>query len=70
MPLSLYWERPGAIVLFMGGLLLVTVIKRLTSNRLRGTGVPARQLVVNRLVYDRDIADADAWVGRDAATPE
>ncbi len=70
VPLSLYWERPGAIVLFMGGLLLVTVVKRLTSNRLRGTGVPARQLVVNRLLYDRDIADADAWVRRDAATPE
>ena len=70
VPMSLYWQRPDGIVLLMGGLLLVTVVRRLTSNRLRGTGVPARQLVVNRLLYDRDIADADAWVRRDAATPE
>ena len=70
VPLSLYWERPDAIVLLVGGLLLVTVVKRLTSNRLRGTGVPVRQLVVNRLLYDRDIADADAWVRRGAAAPE
>ena len=67
VPLSLYWERPDAIVLLMGGLLLVTVVKRLTSNNLRGTGVPVRQLVVNRLLFDRDIADHDAWVRRNVA---
>ena len=66
VPLSLFWERPDAIVLLMGGLLLVTVVKRLTSNGLRGTGVPARQLVMNRLLFDRDIADNDAWVRRGA----
>lgn len=70
VPLSLYWERPDAIVLLMGGLLLGTVVKRLTSNRLRGTGVPARQLIVNRLLFDRDIADREAWVRRDAAARE
>ena len=70
VPLSLFWDRPDAVVLLMVGLLLVTVVKRLTSNGLRGTGVPARQLVVNRLLFDRDIADHDAWVGRDTAARE
>ena len=70
VPLSLYWGRPDAIVLLMGGLLLVTVVKRLTSNKLRGTGVPARQLIVNRLLFDRDIADREAWVRRDVAVRE
>ena len=65
VPLALYWGRPDAIVVLMGGLLLVTVVKRLTPNRLRGAGGPALQLVVNRLLYDRDIADHDAWVGLD-----
>lgn len=66
VPLSLYWERPGAIVLLMGGLLLVTVIKRLTSNTLRGKGVRLRELIVNRLLHDRDVADREAWLGRGA----
>ncbi len=64
--LSLYWDRPPAVVLLMVGLLLVTVVKRLTSDRLRGTGVPTLRLMANRLLYDRDIADHDAWVRRNA----
>lgn len=64
--LSLYWERPGAVVALMAGLLLVTVAKRLASNT-RGTpGVSKPRLLLNRLLYDRDIADHDAWVRRQA----
>ena len=68
--LSLYWDRPTGVALAMAGLFLVVVAKRLTSNRLRSTGVPVPQLIVNRLLYDRDIADHDAWVRRDPAAPE
>ncbi|MEK9659867.1 MAG: glycerol-3-phosphate acyltransferase [Chloroflexota bacterium] len=50
----------------LAGVLAVTVIKRLTANSLRGTGVPLRTLLLNRLVFDRDIADHDAWVRRTA----
>ena len=66
---ALYWERPPALVLLMVSLLLVTVVKRLTSERLRGTGVPMPRLLANRLFYDRDIADHDAWVRRNAQAP-
>ncbi len=50
------------------GLLLVTVVKRLASNSLRGTGVSTPRLLWNRLVYDRDIADHDAWMHREQVT--
>ena len=64
--LSLYWERPGAVVALMTGLLLVTVAKRLASNTLGTPGVSKPRLLLNRLLYDRDIADHDAWVRRRA----
>ena len=68
---SLFWGRPLSIVLLMVGILGVTVLKRLMSNSLRGTGVGFARLMLNRLIYDRDIADHDAWVARgDAAAGE
>ena len=67
--LSLYWDRPTGVVLAMAGLFLVVVAKRLTSNKLRSTGVPVPRLMMNRLLYDRDIADHDEWVRRDPTGP-
>ncbi len=67
---ALYFERPSAVVLLMTGLLLVTVVKRLASNSLRGSDVPLPQLLFNRLMYDRDIADHDAWVQRNTSRTE
>lgn len=67
---ALYFQRPGAVVLLMTGLLLITVVKRLASNSLRGSDVPLPQLLFNRLMYDRDIADHDAWVQRNTPQPE
>ena len=67
---ALYFQRPTAVVLLMVGLLLVTVVKRLASNSLRGSDVPLPQLLFNRLMYDRDIADHDAWVQRNAPRTE
>lgn len=64
---SLFWGRPASIVLLMVGILGVTVLKRLMSNSLRGTGVGFGRLMLNRLIYDRDIADHDAWVARGEA---
>ncbi len=66
---ALYFQRPGAVVLLMTGLLLITVVKRLASNSLRGSDVPLPQLLFNRLMYDRDIADHDAWVQRNTPQP-
>ncbi len=62
--LSWYWARPLPIVLMMTGLLCITVIKRITSNELKGRGVTLWRLVWNRLLFDRDIADHEAWVHR------
>lgn len=67
--LSLYWGRPQSIVWLMVGILAVTVVKRLASNSLRNTGLPFPQLMLNRLLFDRDIADHDAWVRRNADSP-
>ena len=61
---ALYFERPTAVVLLMVGLLLVTVVKRLASNSLRGSAEGLPRLLFNRLVFDRDIADHDAWMRR------
>ena len=68
--LALYWGRPRSTVLLMVGILGVTVMKRLLSNSIRGTGVSIPRLMFNRLVYDRDIADHDEWMARDAASGE
>ncbi|MEE8518284.1 MAG: glycerol-3-phosphate acyltransferase [Dehalococcoidia bacterium] len=65
---ALLWGRPTAVVLALAGLLLIAVVKRLASNRLRAEGVSTGRLLFNRLVFDRDIRDRDAWMGRDASS--
>lgn len=68
MPLlAMWWGRPTEIVGLMAGVFVITVGKRLASNTLRNTGVEFPRLMLNRLLYDRDIADHDAWVLRDKA---
>jgi glycerol-3-phosphate acyltransferase PlsY len=68
--LALWWDRPLPIVLLMAGIFGITVLKRLASNSLRGTGVSLPRLLLNRLIWDRDIADHDAWVRRTADAGE
>ncbi len=58
------WGRPVAIVLLMLAILAITVVKRLTSNARRPEGVGVGAVLFNRLVYDRDIPDHQAWVSR------
>jgi len=49
--------------------LLIAVFKRLVAPRTSVTAsVPTRQLFVNRLLFDRDIRDREAWIQR--APPE
>jgi len=48
---------------------LVTVLRRLTAPRTSLTAsVPTGQLITNRLLFDRDIRDREAWIHR--APPE
>jgi glycerol-3-phosphate acyltransferase PlsY len=65
------WAVPGpfgvqrSLVLTLGfaGILLIAVIRRLTATR-SSTGVPPGELMVNRLLFDRDIRDRKAWISR------
>ena len=44
---------------------LVTVIRRLTAPRTSLTAsVSTGQLLINRLLFDRDIRDREAWIHR------
>ncbi len=67
LPLAaLFFGRPPEMALFMVGLLLITVVKRLAGNSLRGDNQSIPRLLYNRLLFDRDIADHRAWVRRNS----
>jgi glycerol-3-phosphate acyltransferase PlsY len=64
--LALWWGHSTETVWMTVGILGITVAKRLASNSLRSPGVSLPLMLLNRLLYDRDIADHDAWVERSA----
>jgi len=58
-------EQPLPVALGFSAIFLVTVIRRLTAPRTSVTAsVPTGQLVVNRLLFDRDIRDRQTWIHR------
>jgi len=58
-------EKPLPITLGFVAIFLLAVIRRLTAPRTIFTASVSRgQLFVNRLLFDRDIRDRDAWVNR------
>lgn len=58
-------EEPLPLTLGFSAMFLVTVIRRLTAPRTSVTAsVPSGQLLVNRLLFDRDIRDRKAWIHR------
>jgi hypothetical protein len=64
--LSWYWDGSAEAVWLTSGILGITVAKRLASNSLKSPGVSLPRLLLNRFLFDRDIADHDAWVERSA----
>ena len=57
---------PG-VTIFCLGFLFITVIKRLiaNSNTLSNSqGLPLKQLLWNRLLFDRDVASREEWITR------
>lgn len=62
--------RPTAIVVLMAFAIVLTITKRLVSNSLRGTSNNILPLLWNRLVYDRDIREHDAWMRRGVSPEE
>ena len=58
-------EKPLPITLGFVAIFLLAVIRRLTTPRTVFTAsVTLRQLLVNRLLFDRDIRDRKAWIDR------
>jgi len=58
-------EEPLPVTLGFVAIFLVTVIRRLTAPRTSVTAsVPPGELIINRLLFDRDIRDRKAWIRR------
>lgn len=58
-------EKPLPITLGFVAIFLLAVVRRLTARRTIFTAsVTPRQLLVNRLLLDRDIRDRKAWIDR------
>ncbi len=58
-------EQPLPITLGCVIIFLLVVIRRLTVSRTKlSTLTPTRELVMNRLLFDRDIKDRKAWMER------
>jgi len=61
---------PLAMTLGFLAMFLVMVTRRLTASKTSLTAsVPTRELVINRLLFDRDIKDKEAWIYRKPAQP-
>ncbi|MDA0987534.1 MAG: glycerol-3-phosphate acyltransferase [Chloroflexi bacterium] len=62
---SVVFGEPLSVTVLCVALVVIVAAKRLMSNR--GTvvqGIPWRNLFVQRLLYDRDVASRDEWVHR------
>ena len=64
-------EKPLPITLGFVAIFLLVVIRRLTTPRTIFTAsVPLGQLLVNRLLFDRDIRDRKVWINQRQSQPE
>ena len=62
--------EPLALTLGFLAMLILMVIRRLTAPKSSLTAsVPTGELLVNRLIFDRDIRDKEAWIYRKPAQP-
>ena len=59
------WGLIGSIPLTLGylGMFLILVIRRLTAwQPISDTSISKRRVLINRLLYDRDMSDKEAWM--------
>ena len=55
--------EPAVVTLAYLAILLIATFRRLTAPKsLLGASVPKRELILNRLLFDRDIKDREAWL--------
>ncbi|HCP59961.1 MAG TPA: hypothetical protein DIT43_00005 [Dehalococcoidia bacterium] len=66
LPLTSWaFDRPLSMTLGFLALFLIVIIRRLTAPRSPlAKSVSRRQLIINRLLFDRDIRDREAWINR------
>ncbi|MGD2158259.1 MAG: glycerol-3-phosphate acyltransferase, partial [Anaerolineales bacterium] len=67
LPLLVYWlDGQAATYWLTGGMLLLTIVKRLEANRrpLPPSGAERREALLRRLFFDRDIASHPDWINR------
>jgi glycerol-3-phosphate acyltransferase PlsY len=58
-------EKSLPLTLGFLAMFLIMIIRRLTAPKTSVTAsVPPRQLLLNRLLFDRDIRDREAWIHR------
>jgi len=58
-------EEPLPVTLGFLAIFLIVLIRRLTAPRTSlSASVPPGQLIINRLLFDRDIRDREAWIKR------
>ena len=67
IPLSIWLRQPREVTWLLTGLLLLVLIKRLTSNWEKPMPKSGHvRLFLYRLAYDRDVARRDAWLSNRA----
>ncbi|MFC2056367.1 glycerol-3-phosphate acyltransferase [Chloroflexota bacterium] len=58
-------EEPLAITLGFLAILLIVIVRRLSAPRSQiGASVSTGELIINRLLFDRDIRDRKAWISQ------
>ena len=68
--ISWAFANPLAFTLGLVAFLLIAVIRRLAVPRSAEAPASRRQLILNRLVHDRDIGNKQAWVYRNRPSPK
>ena len=63
LPLVSWFQEPLSVTLGFLAILLIIVIKRLTAPR-PASAASKGELLLNRLIFDRDIRDRKAWLYR------
>ena len=60
--------QPASLSWFCVAILTLVILKRLLSNNVSmPEGVPRRQVLLNRLLKDRDVGDREEWINREPA---
>ena len=70
-PAAVVLGEPASVVWLCVGILAIAGVKRLHANRIpMPQDIPKKQVLFNRLIRDRDVAEHAAWVNRTPRKPD